>query len=97
MAFSNYGPQIWNSLPKRIWDIDKLKSLKQQSKHHLFLKQYVKNNPLNKNIWVWYHLYHIIINVFDLHIDFIFVQSIIIYYWSKTFLMSFNSYAEYCE
>ena len=27
-AFSSYGPRIWNSLPKRILDIDKLESLK---------------------------------------------------------------------
>ena len=37
-AFSSYGPRIWNSLPKRIRDIDKIEIFKKQLKHHLFLK-----------------------------------------------------------
>ena len=47
-TFSSYGPWIWNSLPKKIRDIDKIK-------HHLFLQAYVRNN-INKIIWVWYQL-----------------------------------------
>ena len=39
-AFSSYGPRIWNSLPKRIRDIDKIESFKKQLKHHLFLKTF---------------------------------------------------------
>ena len=37
-AFSSYGPRIWNSLPKKIRDIDKIEIFKKQLKHHLFLK-----------------------------------------------------------
>ena len=69
-AFSSYGPRIWNSLPKRIRDIDKIEIFKKQLKHHLFL---VRNNLFKQN-----YLCLILINVCDFYMQFIFVQSIFI-------------------
>ena len=43
-AFSSYGPRIWNSLPKRIRDIDKIEIFKKQLKHvrnDLFKQNYM--------------------------------------------------------
>ena len=37
-AFSSYGPGIWNSIPKRIRDIDEIESFEKQFKGHLFLR-----------------------------------------------------------
>ena len=48
-AFSSYGPRIWNSLPKRIRDIDKIEIFKKQLKHHLFLKTLCENNLFKQN------------------------------------------------
>ena len=38
-SFSVYGPQIWNALPRSIWEIDNLEQFKKQIKTFLF-----KNN-----------------------------------------------------
>ena len=40
-AFSSYGSRIWNSLPEKMQDIDKIESFKKQLKHILFLKGYM--------------------------------------------------------
>ena len=72
-AFSSYVCRIWNSLQKRFRDIDKIESCKKQLKHHLFLKALCEEQPFKQN-----YLCLILINVGDLHIHFIFVQSIFI-------------------
>ena len=38
-VFYSNGSRIWNSLPKRIRDIDKIESFENQLKRHLFLKE----------------------------------------------------------
>ena len=60
-----------STIPKSIQDIDKIDSFKKQLKPHLFLEAFCKDKKQN-------YLSLILINVCDLYIHFIFVQSILI-------------------
>ena len=95
--------QLWSwdlefTSTKKIRDVDKIESFKNQLKHNLFPQRIMWGITMIKFIWVWYHLCLILINVCNLYIHFIFVQSIIFGPKSfKVLCIFLIFYAEFCE